>query len=148
MKMANDSSSKHRAMEMANDSSSTDVFKSYLDSEINSVIEPNKDKLYFGSIMYTSGCVEVLEPKQGSLIEWHSGGGKPAMFGDNNSATAIRLTPMGAAVFYNGIMNRNKDIAIRFDGNPPFTGRGAISFAMNVAQILRTIHLLDKYDNQ
>ena len=35
-----------------------------------------------------------------------------------------------------------------FDGNPPFTGRGAISFAMNVAQILRTIHLLDKYDNQ
>ncbi len=112
---------KHRAMEMANDSSSTGAFKfyldfkSYLDSEINSVIEPNKDKLYFGSIMYTSGCVEVLEPKQGSLIEWHSGGGKPAMFGDNNSATAIRLTPMGAAVFYNGIMNRNKDIAIRFD---------------------------------
>ena len=106
---------KHRAMEMANHSSSTDVFKSYLDSEINSVIEPNKDKLYFGSIMYTSGCVEVLEPKQGSLIEWHSGGGKPAMFGDNNSATAIRLTPMGAAVFNNGIMNRNKDIAIRFD---------------------------------
>lgn len=35
-----------------------------------------------------------------------------------------------------------------FDGNPPFKGRGAISFAMNVAQILRILNLLDKYDNQ
>lgn len=31
-----------------------------------------------------------------------------------------------------------------FDGNPPFTGRGAISFAMNVAEILRTMELLEK----
>lgn len=35
-----------------------------------------------------------------------------------------------------------------FDGNPPFQGRGAVSFAMNVAQILRTINLLEKYANQ
>lgn len=33
-----------------------------------------------------------------------------------------------------------------FDGNPPFNGRGAISFAMNVAEILRTLDLLEKYD--
>lgn len=33
-----------------------------------------------------------------------------------------------------------------FDGNPPFTGRGAISFAMNVAEILRTLEILEKYD--
>ena len=33
-----------------------------------------------------------------------------------------------------------------FDGNPPFSGRGAISFAMNVAEILRTLDLLEKYD--
>jgi len=32
-----------------------------------------------------------------------------------------------------------------FDGNPPFRGRGAISFAMNVAEILRTLELLEKY---
>ena len=32
-----------------------------------------------------------------------------------------------------------------FDGNPPFNGRGAISFAMNVAEILRTLELLEKY---
>ena len=32
-----------------------------------------------------------------------------------------------------------------FDGNPPFSGRGATSFAMNVAEILRALELLDKY---
>ena len=32
-----------------------------------------------------------------------------------------------------------------FDGNPPFQGRGAISFAMNVAEILRALELLEKY---
>ena len=30
------------------------------------------------------------------------------------------------------------------DGNPPFRARGAISFAMNVAAILRTVNLLEK----
>ncbi|MBR5634676.1 MAG: glycogen debranching enzyme family protein [Prevotella sp.] len=32
-----------------------------------------------------------------------------------------------------------------FDGNPPFHGRGAMSFAMNVAEILRTLELLERY---
>ena len=32
-----------------------------------------------------------------------------------------------------------------FDGNPPFNGRGAMSFAMNVAEALRTLELLEKY---
>lgn len=32
-----------------------------------------------------------------------------------------------------------------FDGNPPFSGRGAISFAMNVSGILRAIRLLERY---
>lgn len=35
-----------------------------------------------------------------------------------------------------------------FDGNPPFKGRGAVSFAMNVAEILRTLNLLEKYEQQ
>lgn len=35
-----------------------------------------------------------------------------------------------------------------FDGNPPFKGRGAVSFAMNVAEILRGLYLLDKFENQ
>lgn len=33
-----------------------------------------------------------------------------------------------------------------FDGNPPFKGRGAVSFAMNVAEILRVLKLLSKYN--
>ncbi len=32
-----------------------------------------------------------------------------------------------------------------FDGNPPFHGRGAMSFAMNVAEVLRTLELLEHY---
>ena len=35
-----------------------------------------------------------------------------------------------------------------FDGNPPFHGRGAMSFDMNVAEILRTMKLLEKYSYQ
>lgn len=35
-----------------------------------------------------------------------------------------------------------------FDGNPPFCGRGATSFAMNVGEILRTLELLEKYQYQ
>lgn len=37
-------------------------------------------------------------------------------------------------------------IAELFDGNPPFTGRGAISYAMNVASILRILDILEKYN--
>lgn len=33
-----------------------------------------------------------------------------------------------------------------FDGNPPFQSRGAISFAMNVASILRVLKLLESYN--
>ena len=32
-----------------------------------------------------------------------------------------------------------------FDGNPRFHGRGGISFAMNVGEVLRTLELLEKY---
>ena len=31
-----------------------------------------------------------------------------------------------------------------FDGNPPFHGRGAISFAPNVSGILRALRMLEK----
>lgn len=39
-------------------------------------------------------------------------------------------------------------ISEMYDGNPPFRGRGAVSFAMNVAEVLRIINILDKYNNQ
>ena len=33
-----------------------------------------------------------------------------------------------------------------YDGNPPFTGRGAISIAMNIGEILRVLNLLDTFN--
>lgn len=33
-----------------------------------------------------------------------------------------------------------------YDGNPPFTGRGAVSFAMNVAEILRAMKLIKSFN--
>lgn len=37
-------------------------------------------------------------------------------------------------------------IAEVYDGNPPFRGRGAVSFAINNAEILRIVNLLNKYN--
>lgn len=34
-----------------------------------------------------------------------------------------------------------------FDGNPPFKGHGGMSFAMSVAEVLRVLKLLKKYEN-
>ena len=51
--------------------------------------------------------------------------------------------------YFSDIEDRNENsfsvIAELFDGNPPFRGRGAVSFAMNVAEILRVLKLLSKY---
>ncbi len=46
-------------------------------------------------------------------------------------------------MFYHGIGT----LPELFDGNPPFHGRGALSFAMNVAAILRVSKLLTKFYN-
>ncbi len=50
-------------------------------------------------------------------------------------------------VGYEDEMNLNclGTIAELADGNPPFRARGAISYAMNVAALLRTMSLLEKY---
>ena len=37
-------------------------------------------------------------------------------------------------------------ISEMFDGNPPFRGRGAVAFAMNVAEVLRAVDNLKKYN--
>ena len=35
-----------------------------------------------------------------------------------------------------------------FDGNPPYKGHGGMSFAMSVAEVLRVLNLLKKYENE
>jgi len=47
-------------------------------------------------------------------------------------------------LFYHGLGS----IPELFDGNPPFHGRGAVTFAANVAGILRAIRLLDSFESQ
>ena len=76
---------------------------------------PSVGEISFGSVTFTGGSVDVLDENGGSLVEWHNGGGKPALFGDNNRATAMQLTPEGAAVFYAGIKGRTQAIAIAYD---------------------------------
>lgn len=73
------------------------------------------DKIAFGSILFTEGTVDLVQEKDGTLVNWHSGGGQPAMIGDNNSANYLSLTPTGAAVFYKMIKNRSYDTGIRFN---------------------------------
>jgi len=35
-----------------------------------------------------------------------------------------------------------------FDGNPPYKGHGGMSFAMSVAEVLRVLDFLKKYENE
>ena len=35
-----------------------------------------------------------------------------------------------------------------YDGNPPFKGRGCVSFAMNVAEVLRALSIIEKLENE
>jgi hypothetical protein len=37
-------------------------------------------------------------------------------------------------------------ISEMYDGNPPFRGRGGISYAMNVAEVLRVLKILKNYN--
>ena len=76
---------------------------------------PSVGEITFGSVTFTSGSVDIYEENGGSLVEWHNGGGKPALFGDNNRATVLQLTPEGAAVFYSGIKGRTHAISIGYD---------------------------------
>lgn len=107
-----------RPSNLVNESRQSNAMRDFIKDEARVAQSqiPQVGEVTFGSIIYTAGTVDILEQKgEGQLVEWHSGGGKPAMFGDNNSATALRLTPKGAAVFYSGIMGRTKSIGIRFD---------------------------------
>ena len=57
------------------------------------------------------------------------------------------IAPAGTEVVHAGCLDglTKAEVDELFDGNPPFKGRGAVSFAMNVAEILRVLKLLSKY---
>ena len=71
---------------------------------------------------YMEACLKLYERTRISFVERQLAG-----FDDEMSTRCIGTIPE------------------LFDGNPPFTGRGAMSFAMSVAEILRTLKLIDSF---
>ena len=83
---------------------------------------------------------------QGTVWPWLLGAYLEAylkVFGKSGAAFAERRLISMEEEMYNHCIGTIPDL---FDGNPPFVGRGAVSFAMNVAAILRIVDLLKKYN--
>ena len=83
---------------------------------------------------------------QGTAWPWLLGAYLEAylrVFGKSGAAFAGRMLISMEEEMTNHCIGTISEI---YDGNPPFTGRGAISFAMNVAAILRIEEMLKKYN--
>ena len=83
---------------------------------------------------------------QGTVWPWLLGAYLEAylkVFGKSGAAFAERMLISMEEEMYNHCIGTIPEL---FDGNPPFVGRGAVSFAMNVAAILRIVDLLKKYN--
>lgn len=76
---------------------------------------PSVGAVHFGSINFTEGNVVLLEESEGDIVTWSSSGGKASMFGDNNAAFALRLSPAGGAIWYKALKGEAKAISIRYD---------------------------------
>ena len=87
---------------------------------------------------------ELLTPKGLRSLSPKSGGYNPLYVGPQNQRDYAYHQVVG----YEDEMTNLclGTIPELFDGNPPFKGRGAISFAINVAEILRTLELIEKFD--
>ena len=83
---------------------------------------------------------------QGTVWPWLLGAYLEAylkVFGKSGAAFAERMLISMEEEMYNHCIGTIPEL---FDGNPPFVGRGTVSFAMNVAAILRIVDLLKKYN--
>ena len=77
---------------------------------------PAPKEVRFGSINFTEGNVTLLEEKGGGdIVNWSSAGGPASLFGNNNAAFALRLNPMGAAIWYKALKEGIKAISIRYE---------------------------------
>ena len=83
---------------------------------------------------------------QGTVWPWLLGAYLEAylkVFGKSGAAFAERMLISMEEEMYSHCIGTIPEL---FDGNPPFVGRGAVSFSMNVAAILRIVDLLKKYN--
>ncbi|MDR3127052.1 MAG: amylo-alpha-1,6-glucosidase [Tannerellaceae bacterium] len=92
-------------------------------------------------------------PQRDRDLAYHQGAAWPWLLGFYFESY-LRIFGRGGASFVERIMISMEEemslhcigtISELFDGTPPFTGRGAISFSMSVAAILRVVDLLKKY---
>lgn len=71
------------------------------------------------------------------------------------AAAYLRIFGIGGVAFIERMLIGYEDdlsdkcigsLSEMFDGNPPYTARGAISFAANVGEVLRVLRSLKKYN--
>ncbi|MDH6533550.1 4-alpha-glucanotransferase [Parabacteroides sp. 52] len=87
-------------------------------------------------------------------LAYHQGAAWPWLFGAYMEAYLRVFGKSGVSFVERMLISMEEEMSLHcvgtlselFDGNPPFTGRGAISFAMSVSAILRVVELLKKYN--
>ncbi len=87
-------------------------------------------------------------------LAYHQGTAWPWLFGAYLVSYLKVFGPSGASFVERMLIGFEEEMNLHcigsiselFDGNPPFENRGAISFAMNVAAILRVLRSLDAYN--
>ena len=92
-------------------------------------------------------------PEERALAQ-HQGPARPWLMGAYADAY-LRIFGMSGVAFIERMLIGYEDdlsdmcigsLSEMFDGNPPYTARGAISSAKNVGEVLRVLHLLKKYN--
>ena len=100
-------------------------------------------------------CPYYIGPQKERDLAYHQGTAWPWLMGAYLEAY-LRLYQLSGVSFAERMliglddeMNRHciSTISELFDGNPPFQSRGATSYAMNVAEILRVLKLVESYNN-
>ncbi len=116
--------------------------------------------------LLTPKGVRSLSPKSWGYRPWysgtpyeralaqHQGPARPWLMGAYTDAYLRIFGVSGVAFIERVLIGYEDDLSDKcigslsemFDGNPPYTARGAISFASNVGEVLRVLHSLKKYN--
>ena len=116
--------------------------------------------------LLTPKGIRTLSPKSYGYRPWyagspeerayayHQGSTRPWLMGAY-AAAYLRIFGIGGVAFIERMLIGYEDdlsdkcigsLSEMFDGNPPYTARGAISFAANVGEVLRVLRSLKKYN--
>lgn len=116
--------------------------------------------------LLTPKGIRSLSPKSWGYRPWycgspydralaqHQGPARPWLMGAYTDAYLRIFGLSGVAFIERMLIGFEDDLSDKcisslsemFDGNPPYTARGAISYAANVGEILRVLHSLKKYN--